>query len=136
MNLQVAALCDAATDYGGKLNLLGTFDTIMARQLPATHPQCSVALRIVFDRSSEGPHRLRLDFVDADGHGVMPAIDIPFDVTIPPDAIHLSRNFIVHIQHLKFAQAGPYAVMVLVDGRTLASIPMAVQLIPSKPAAP
>ena len=23
MNIQIAALCDAATDYGGKLNLLG-----------------------------------------------------------------------------------------------------------------
>ena len=28
MNIQVAVLCDAATDDNGKLNLLGAFDTI------------------------------------------------------------------------------------------------------------
>ena len=30
MTIQVAVLCDAATEYNGKLNLLGTFDTIYA----------------------------------------------------------------------------------------------------------
>ena len=30
MNIQVAVLCDAATDENGKLNLLGAFDTIYA----------------------------------------------------------------------------------------------------------
>ena len=41
MNIQVAVLCDAATDDNGKLNLLGAFDTIYTQQLPAVHPQCS-----------------------------------------------------------------------------------------------
>ena len=39
MNIQVAVLCDAATDDNGKLNLLGAFDTIYAPQTPAVHPQ-------------------------------------------------------------------------------------------------
>jgi hypothetical protein len=30
MNIQVAVLCDAATEDNGKLNLLGAFDTIFA----------------------------------------------------------------------------------------------------------
>src|SRR5271156_3834845 len=48
MNIQVAVLCDAATDDNGKLNLLGAFDTIYTQQLPAVHPQCSIALRVTF----------------------------------------------------------------------------------------
>ena len=36
MNIQVAVLCDAATNEHEKLNLLGAFDTIYARQFPAT----------------------------------------------------------------------------------------------------
>ena len=48
MNIQVAVLCDAATDDNGKLNLLGAFDTIYTQQLPAIHPQCSIALRVTF----------------------------------------------------------------------------------------
>jgi len=128
MNLQIATLCDAATDYGGKLSLLGTFDTIMARQLPAKHPQCSVALRVVFDRSDEGAHRLRIDLVDADGKSVMPAVDIPFEVRLPADALHLSRNFIINIQQLKFDQAGHYAVAIAVDGQIEMSLPLRVHV--------
>jgi hypothetical protein len=54
MNIQVAVLCDAATDDNGKLNLLGSFDTIYAPQLPAVHPQCAVALRVTFMSGDEG----------------------------------------------------------------------------------
>ena len=128
MNIQIATLCDAAADYGGKLSLLGTFDTIMARQLPAKHPQCSVALRVVFDRSDEGSHRLRIDLVDADGKSVMPAIDIPFEVKLPTDAFHLSRNFIINMQQLKFDQPGHFAVAIAIDSHVETSIPLRVDV--------
>ena len=48
MDIQVAVLCDAATDYKGKLNLLGTFNSVYTRELPANYPQCSIVLRVVF----------------------------------------------------------------------------------------
>ena len=38
MDIQVAVLCDAATDYKGKLNLLGTFNSVYTRELPANYP--------------------------------------------------------------------------------------------------
>lgn len=128
MNTQIAVLCDAATDYSGKLNLLGTFDTLVVRQLPAMHPQCSLALRLLFDRGEEGQHHLKLNLVDADGRPIMQPIEIRFEVTIPADALQLSRNFVVNIQQLKFAQVGHYAVAVLVDGQLIASIPLLVKL--------
>ena len=40
MNIQVAVLCDAATDENGKLNLLGAFDTIYTqKELEKAEPQ-------------------------------------------------------------------------------------------------
>ena len=75
MELQVAVLCDAATDYGGKLNLLGAFDTIHATSLPAIHPQCTIALRMTFNKVEEGSHRVRINFVDEDGKSVHKAMD-------------------------------------------------------------
>lgn len=131
MNIQIAALCDAAADYGGKLSLLGAFDTIMARQLPTKHPQCSVALRCVFDRNDEGTRHLRVDMVDADGKSIMPAVDIPYEVKLPADALHLSRNFVINIQQVKFDQAGHYAVVVSLDGRALMSVPLRVHVGPA-----
>jgi hypothetical protein len=131
MNVQVAALCDAATDYGGKLNLLGTFDTVTAPQFPAVHPQCSIALRIAFSRIEEGSHKVRINFVDEDGRSIMPSIDLPVEVTFPGDANLVSRNFIINIQHLKFAKPGHYAIDIALEGRHETSIPLVVRQAPA-----
>ena len=132
MNVQIAALCDAATDYGGKLNLLGTFDTIMTQKLPAVHPQCSIALRIVFNRIEEGSHKLKVNFVDEDGRLVMPSIDLSAEVIFPPDASFLARNFIINIQQLKFEKPGQYAIGIAMDGRQESSIPLQVRQVTSQ----
>ena len=134
MNIQVVVLCDAATDDNGKLNLLGAFDTIYTQQLPAVHPQCSIALRVTFGHEDEGPHKLRLNFVDADGRSIMPGIDLPVEVVLPGDSHFGTRNFIVNIQQLKFEQPGLYSIDVSLDGRPQASIPLLVKHNP--PATP
>ena len=129
MHVQIAALCDAATDYNGKLNLLGTFDTVLTQQMPAVHPQCSVALRIVFDKIEEGHHKVKMNFVDDDGRFIMPSIEMPFDVSLPADASFLARNFIVNIQQLKFDRPGQYAIDLAIDGRHETSVPLQVKQI-------
>lgn len=128
MTIQIAVLCDAATDYNGKLNLLGTFDTILTSQLPAIHPQCSIALRICFTRIEEGSHKMKMNFVDEDGKLVMPSIDMPLDVAIPPDAAYVVRNFVINIQQLKFEKPGQYSVDLAFNGRHEMSIPLTVRL--------
>lgn len=127
MNIQVAVLCDAATDSGGKLNILGTFDTINAAHMPATHPQCSIALRMVFSKIEEGAHKVKLNFVDEDGKLVMPSIDMPVEVAVPEDANFISRNFVVNIQQLKFEQPGLYSIELAMDGRHEGSVPLLVR---------
>jgi hypothetical protein len=135
MNIQVAVLCDAATDDNGKLNLLGAFDTIFAPQFPIVHPQCAVALRVTFVSGDEGNHKLKLNFVNADGKSIMPAIDIPVAVTFPDDAHFLTRNFVVNIQGLKFPEAGVYSVDVRLDDKPRAAIPLWVKNLPARPVA-
>jgi hypothetical protein len=129
MNIQVAVLCDAVTDDNGKLNLLGAFDTIYAPELPATHPQCAVALRVTFMSGDEGERKLKLNFVNADGHGIMPPIEVPVAVALPDDSHFLTRNFIVNIQGLKFAEAGLYSVDVRLDDKSQGNIPLSVKLV-------
>jgi hypothetical protein len=130
MNVQVAVLCDAATDDNGKLNLLGAFDTIYTHQLPAIHPQCSVALRVTFGSEDEGTRRLRLNFMDADGRSIMPHIDIPVEVVLPGDSHFGTRNFIVNIQQLKFEHPGLYSVEVTFNDQPQAGIPLLVKHTP------
>src|SRR5471030_3420220 len=102
MNIQVAVLCDAATqDSSEKLNILGAFDTIFAPQMPAVHPQCAVALRVTFMSGDEGERKLKLNFVNADGRAIMPPIEIPVAVALQDDVHFVTRNFIVNIQQLR-----------------------------------
>ena len=132
MDIQVAVLCDAATDYKGKLNLLGTFNSVHTRELPANYPQCSIVLRVVFKLVEEGSHKLRINFVDEDGKFVMPSIELPFEVSVPENDSFAYRNFILNIQRLKFEKFGQHAVDIAIDGRQEASIPLEVKQIPGQ----
>ena len=134
MNIQVAVLCDAATEDNGKLNLLGAFDTIFAPQLPAVHPQCAVALRVTFMSGDEGARKLNLNFVNAAGRDIMPPIEIPVAVALPDDVHFLTRNFIVNIQGLKFPEIGLYSVDVRLDDKSQAGIPLSVKYLPPRAA--
>ena len=133
MTIQVAVLCDAATDYNGKLNLLGTFDTIYAPQMPTQHAQCSIAVRIAFDRIEEGTHTLNLNFVDEDGLPIMKSMQIPVTVVFPADATFISRNLVVNILQLTFSKTGLYSIDLSLDDRPLSSIPLAVKQLEQKP---
>ena len=127
MNIQVAVLCDAATDDNCKLNLLGAFDTIYTPQFPVFHPQCAVALRVTFHPGDEGTHKLSLNFINADGRSILQIPEMPVPVTLPDDVHFLTRNFIVNIQGLKFDEPGLYSVDVRLDGEAMASVPLLVR---------
>ncbi len=130
MDIQVAVLCDAATDSGGKLNLLGAFDTIHAQELPAVHPFCSVALRVTFTNAEEGAHKLALHFVNDDGQSVMPSIELPVEIALPEENHFVTCNFIVNIQQLKFDAPGFYSIDLSLDGKLQSSIPLLVKHTP------
>ncbi len=136
MDIQIAALCDAAADFNGKLCLLGTFDTIIAQKMPAVHPQCSIALRVVFSRIEEGHHKVRMTIVNDDGQPVMQGIDIPVEVSLPADATFLARNFVVNIQQMKFEKPGQYEFLIAIDGRQEASMPLQVKTVAPPAAEP
>ncbi len=97
--------------------------------MPAVHPQCAVALRVTFMSGDEGARKLKLNFVNADGKSIMPPIEIPVAVALPEDAHFLTRNFIVNIQRLNFAEAGLYSVDVRLDDKSQGNIPLSVKLI-------
>jgi hypothetical protein len=130
VEIQVATLCDSASDYEGKLCLLGAFDTIVAASLPAVHPHCALAFRIVFRKEEEGMHHLRLTFLDEDGQPVLPPLDTPMEVSLPPNFYFSARNVILNLQQLELPRAGFYEINLEVDGRPEISIPLQVLLSP------
>jgi hypothetical protein len=124
MKIELLALADFAADYGGKLSVVGIFDTIFARQMPAVHPHCCLAVKIRFYREEEGQKRLRLLICDDDGKLVLPAMEIPIQVNIPPGAESNTIQVVANIAGMKIETFGEYSIDLELDGRHEGSTPL------------
>jgi len=133
MITELFALCDAATDYQGKLNILGAFDTVWARQMPTVHPLCAVAIRLRFTRTEEGGHKVRINIVNGDGKGVVKPIEASINIQFKDGApSSLATNMILNLQGLKFEEFGEYSIDLAIDGRHDISLPLYIYMIPEK----
>lgn len=127
MTVEIFTLCDAATtDAAGKLNILGSFDRLGAKQAPVTHPQCALAIKLRFERLEEGQKRIRIGFVDSDGASVMPTLDTITQVQFGPAGSTATASLVLVIQQLKLPRFGEYSIDLAVDDRHEASIPLLV----------
>lgn len=133
MDVQVATLCDSASDYNGKMCVLGTFDTICSKQVPVIHPHCALALRVCFQPGDEGSHRFVIRFIDADGKAVMPQLQSDtVEISLPRDAYFLTKNIVINMQRLKFDRVGLFSIDISVDDSILARVPLRVMLMPAQ----
>jgi hypothetical protein len=126
MEVEVFTLCDAAADYQGRLSILGVFDRIFATTLPATHAQCSVAVRIRFKKVEAGNHNLTLHIIDYDGNMVIPPLTGQFQIQLPDKEPQGAINLVLNLQGLIFKSYGKYDVNLAIDGREIGSIPFSV----------
>lgn len=132
MKVEIFTLCDAATtDAGGKLNILGSFDRLMAKEAPVTHPQCALAIKLRFERLEEGQRRIRISFVDSDGTSIMPTLDTNARVQFPSGESTVTTCLVLVLQQLKLPKFGEYSIDLAVDERHEASIPLFVGQIKS-----
>lgn len=135
MRIEIIAICDAATESQGKLNLLGAFANIWTPQVPVVHPHCSIAMRVRFYEGEEGSHAFSLTFADADGKDVIPPLTGNLDVSILGDAGSAVANLILNLNNLHIRQYGEYTIDAVIDGQHLASLPLYIQR-PGTPANP
>jgi len=126
MEVEIFSLCDAATHAAGKLNILGAFDIVAARKFPLVYPHCGIALRLRFDRTEEGDHKIRINFIDADGNAVMPPLEASVRVRFAPSAQSVCANIVLGINGLKLDKPGQYAVDLAVDDQHRKSLPLNV----------
>lgn len=127
MKVEIFTLCDAATvDAGGKLNILGSFDRLAARETPVVHPHCALAMKLRFERVEEGQKRIRITFIDSDGVAVMPPAEATAEVKFPGRESSSTISLALNINQLKLPRFGEYAIDLAVDGRHEASTPLFV----------
>jgi len=127
MRVEVFSLCDAATADGGKLSMLGAFDTLWIGKMPAVHPQCAIALRIRFDKIERGTHKITVNFANADGKNIIPPAQGSITVNFPDEQSSSSSTLILNIHGLKIEKLGEYSIDLAIDGRHDASLPLIVK---------
>lgn len=134
MKVEIFALCDAATDQGGRLNILGAFDMVGA-PLPMALPQCSIALRLRYSIHEHGNHMLGLIFENNDGIPLVPKLESHIDIPVPPsDRTSNAMNLVLNMQRLKLEHEGEYHIRLRMDDEELAQIPFWVRdMTPKEP---
>ena len=132
MNIEAFLLCDAATEQQGKLNVLGAFDKIWAKQLPVKHPACSVVTRIRFEKIEDGNHSVKIQIIDQDGKNIGPKLEGNISVRTRPELDSSVANLVLNIQGLKFEKYGQYRIDLAIDGRQEGSLPFNVRKVPSQ----
>jgi hypothetical protein len=130
MNIEAFLLCDAATDQQGKLNVLGAFDNIWTKKVPAIHPACAVVARIRFEKIEEGDHSIKIQIIDQDGRNIGPKLEGSISVKTGANLDSSVANLILNIQRLEFKQYEQYRIDLAIDDEIKASLPLHVREIP------
>jgi len=134
MKVEIFNLCDfASADIGGKLNIIGVFDTIWAREKPISYGLFALVVRIRFEKIEEGVKKIKISFVDTDGNPVLPVIETLLPVQIAPWNSTASAQVVSLISQIKLQNFGEYAVDLAIDGRQEASLPFYVREAPLTP---
>lgn len=126
MQLEILSFCDAATDYAGKLNLIGATDTIVVPSVPTRYARCSIVMRFRVSRIEEGEHTVRLMIIDMDGGTIM-KVDGKMQIKLA-SGMSSAINLIINFNNLELKEAGEYAIEVAVDGMLISSSPLYVRL--------
>ncbi|MCL4860628.1 MAG: hypothetical protein KJZ93_14530 [Caldilineaceae bacterium] len=126
MQLEILTFCDAAAEYGGRLNILGAADTLLVPDLPVKYPHCALVARMRAARIEEGEHTVRLMIIDADGNALV-NVDGKMNIRFAGGQGG-AVNLIINAQNLEFKEAGEYAIEIAVDGIQLGSSPLYVRL--------
>ena len=127
MNVEIFSLCDGTHNIQGKLSLIGAFDSIKVKEVPFVHPHCAIALRLRFSKAENGRHSIKVDMFDKDGKRMGPELDGGVVVKIPKEKRSTSVNLCLGINNLKVEKFGRYKINLLIDGKKVASLPLAIE---------
>lgn len=123
MKTELFTLCDFAQEQGGKLTMVGTFDTIISRHFPCVHPQLSIVIRLRFDLWEFGTHTFKVETRDLDGEMNLEPLIGRLTVKGAGNATAVS-HLVYSIANLKFKSCGIVSFILYIDDKEITSIPL------------
>jgi hypothetical protein len=133
MDVSLAVLADYANvSREGKLNIMGIFDRIYARQLPGQFPPMQLVIRIDARYTELGrEHSIEVRLLDPDGQAIF---DIKGNFTpVGGEAGEgVSLNHIIGLGNLPLAKAGGHTIAIWVDNDLKKEIGLKVVKAPAE----
>lgn len=126
IKIEIFTFCDFSQENGGKLTIVGTFDTIISRNFPCVHPQLSVVIRVRFDLWEFGTHSFRIETRNLDGGTSMEAINGNIDIRGVGNASAVS-HLVFTIANLQFKEPGLVNFVLYIDDKEIDSIPLYIR---------
>jgi len=119
-------------EASGKLNVLGIFNQIMAKEFPARHRRLYLVMRLVAQLGEfQTQHDLKIAFFDEDGHelgGQQQKIEIPR----PERGKQAAVDLIVEVNDLQLPTPGRYEFKLIINRDVKSSLPIdVIQVTPS-----
>ena len=126
MKVEIFSFCDFAQENGGKLTVVGTFDTIISRNFPCVHPQLSVVIRLRFDLWEFSSHSFEIKCHDLDGNVSIEPIKGNLEVKGAGNATAVS-HLVFSISNLQLNNSGILNFILFIDDKEVMSIPLYVR---------
>lgn len=130
MNVVFAVLADAANvSQEGKLNILGNFANIKAREFPIRHPQMQLVIRMEASPLEAGKEKnIEVTMLAADGQKIS-SFSANFTVPQPKNpGEDVQLQTVLYLRDTVFPQPGRYALHVLINGSEEARVPLTLTL--------
>lgn len=124
MEIEIFTLADFAQDNNSKLTIVGTFDSINAKQFPVIHPACTVACRLRFAAKESGSHDFKLRLIDATGKETIQPIEGNINIGTPLNGQFTSINIVINFNQLQFTKSGRYSFELYIDGDWKSGLPL------------
>jgi len=126
LRMEMFTLCDGASEQGGRLSLIGTYEAIHAAGFPCVLPQVTVVLRIRFWPQEGNLHLFRLVLTNPDGKPLGVLVDAT--ATLPPFIEDRSTvfNIIAHLQHVGIEEPGEHTLDFYLDDKMAGRLPVNV----------
>ena len=126
MTADIFTLCDFAQESDGKMTVVGAFDTIYARQFPATHPFMCLALRLRFYIHEAGAHSMRIAFAGPDGADAAGPIEGELAVSDLAGSSRVVHSVFTFV-NTPMQREGVVGITLSIDGREVLTSPLYVR---------
>lgn len=125
MKIALATVADFASGgEHGKLNIMGIFDNINAKEFPTVHGSMALVLRLhVESRDGEKDHAIRVRLLKPGGGNVF---DVAGNLSVGTMETGQERhvNHVMNLQNITFEESGTYYFLIYLNGREAAKLPL------------